>query len=382
MEKKITVSLCMIVKDEEKTLERCLNSVKSFVDEIIIVDTGSTDSTKYIANKFNSQIYDFKWINDFAVARNYSFSKATSDYIVWLDGDDFIDQENINRIKEMISNFDISYDYVSAEYILGRNIEGKINYSLRRNRFVRRLMCFKWIGHVHEYLEVYGKELEGSFSIEHGKVKVHTNRNLSIFREMEEKGENFSPRDIFYYSNELKDNGFYNEAIKGYRKFLETRQGWIEDVKSSYSKIIDCLKILNKREEIPNIAFESFKVDVPRADICCSLGEYYLENGVYNQAAFWYRTAMDCRHESGSLAMDYRDYYTSIPSLQLSICYYNLGNLNCSYFFNELAATFVPKSSMVEYNRSYFKDEFQKRNIEFPKIDNQIRVSDYVLYLE
>lgn len=64
MEKNITLSLCMIVKDEEKTLARCLNSVKSFIDEIIIVDTGSKDKTKEIAKSFNAQIYDFKWISD------------------------------------------------------------------------------------------------------------------------------------------------------------------------------------------------------------------------------------------------------------------------------------------------------------------------------
>lgn len=75
MEKNITLSLCMIVKDEEKTLARCLNSVKSFIDEIIIVDTGSKDKTKEIAKSFNAQIYDFKWISDFAAARNFSLAK-------------------------------------------------------------------------------------------------------------------------------------------------------------------------------------------------------------------------------------------------------------------------------------------------------------------
>ena len=94
MKKRVTLSLCMIVKDEERTLERCLNSVKSFINEIIIVDTGSKDKTKEIAKAFNAKIYDFKWINDFAAARNFSFRKATSDYILWLDGDDFINSED------------------------------------------------------------------------------------------------------------------------------------------------------------------------------------------------------------------------------------------------------------------------------------------------
>jgi len=381
MNKKISVSLCMIVKDEEKTLERCLNSVKSFIDEIIIVDTGSTDKTKEIAEKFNSKIYDFKWINDFATARNFSFSKATSEYIMWLDGDDFIDNDNINRIEKLLKNFDKSYDYVSAEYVLARNLSGEVSYSLRRNRLVRRSMNFKWIGHVHEYLEVYGKGFVGDFSTEHGKVKIHTDRNLQIFMDMEKKKVKFTVRDLLYYANELKDNGRYKEAIKNYRKFLESKQGWIEDIKTAYSKIIDCFKVTDQRDKIPNIIFESFKYDVPRGDICCALGEYYLEESQVKQSAFWYKVALDCIPEKGSIALDNKDYYTCIPSLQLCLCYFNMGNLNCSYFFNELAATFISGSEKVEYNRTYFREEYQRRNIDPPEIEYPMKISDYIKYI-
>ena len=78
MGKKASLSLCMIVKDEGKTLERCLNSVKSFINEIIIVDTGSKDNTVEIAKKFNAKIYKFKWIDDFSAARNFAFTSIPS----------------------------------------------------------------------------------------------------------------------------------------------------------------------------------------------------------------------------------------------------------------------------------------------------------------
>ena len=70
----ITISLCMIVKNEEKVLARCLDSIADLMDEIIIVDTGSSDNTKEIAKKYTDKIYDFAWIDDFSAARNYSFS--------------------------------------------------------------------------------------------------------------------------------------------------------------------------------------------------------------------------------------------------------------------------------------------------------------------
>ena len=381
MDKKISISLCMIVKDEEKTLERCLNSVKSFIDEIIIVDTGSIDKTKEIAERFKAKIYDFKWVNDFAAARNFSFSKATSEYIMWLDGDDFIDNDNINKIEVLLKNFDNSYDYVNAEYILGRNLSSEVSYSLRRNRIVRGSMNFKWIGHVHEYLEVYGKGLVGDFSIEHGKIKNYTDGNLKIFMDMEKKKVEFTARDLLYYANELKDNGRYKEAIKNYRKFLERKDVWIEDVKTAHVKIIDCFKATDERDKIPSVIFESFKYDSPRADICCALGEYYLEEGKVKQGAFWYKVALDCIPEKGSLAIQNKDYYTWIPSLQLCLCYFKMGNLNCSYFFNELAATFIQGGEKVEYNRTYFKEEYKRRNIEFPEIEYPIKTSDYVKYI-
>ncbi len=74
----ITISLCMIVRDEEDTIGRCLDAVEKIVDEIIIVDTGSIDRTKEIVAQYTSNIYDFPWINDFAAARNFSFSKSNA----------------------------------------------------------------------------------------------------------------------------------------------------------------------------------------------------------------------------------------------------------------------------------------------------------------
>ena len=81
----ITLSLCMIVKNEEETLARCLDSIKDAVDEIIIADTGSTDSTVKIAKRYTDKVYHFDWVYDFSAARNFSFSKASSDYCMWLD---------------------------------------------------------------------------------------------------------------------------------------------------------------------------------------------------------------------------------------------------------------------------------------------------------
>ena len=89
----------MIVKDEEKVIERCLNTVVDIVDEIIIVDTGSQDSTKEKVKRYKADIYDFTWKDDFAEARNFAFSKARMDYILWLDADDVLEKEDQEKLK-------------------------------------------------------------------------------------------------------------------------------------------------------------------------------------------------------------------------------------------------------------------------------------------
>ena len=99
-----SISLCMITKNEEKYLEQCLNSVKSIVDEIIIVDTGSTDKTKEIAKKFNANIFDFKWIDDFSAARNESIKHATKEWVLVLDADEVIEKKDLSKIKNTIEN--------------------------------------------------------------------------------------------------------------------------------------------------------------------------------------------------------------------------------------------------------------------------------------
>src|SRR3989344_5073579 len=99
-----TISLCMITKNEEQFLEQCLNSVQELVDEIIIVDTGSTDKTKEIAAKFTDKIFDFKWGDVFSKARNESLKQATKDWILVLDADEQLDQDGIREVKKSVLN--------------------------------------------------------------------------------------------------------------------------------------------------------------------------------------------------------------------------------------------------------------------------------------
>jgi glycosyltransferase involved in cell wall biosynthesis len=103
-QQKPRLSLCMIVKDEEKLLPSCLESVKSFVDEMIIVDTGSTDRTIEIAEQYGAKIWNIPWEDDFSKARNVGLEHAEGDWILHLDADEQIEQKDIQQLLSLLAN--------------------------------------------------------------------------------------------------------------------------------------------------------------------------------------------------------------------------------------------------------------------------------------
>lgn len=353
----ISLSLCMIVKDEETVLGRCLASIKDAVDEIIVVDTGCTDSSIAIAKAFGAEIHEFEWIDDFSKARNYAFSKATKDYILWLDCDDYITSkvlEDLIKLKETLST---DVDSVTMHYILSQDANGNTTNSLRRNRIVKRSNNFKWIGQIHEYLEVSGNIINPDLSVIHGKLHPATGRNLKIYRAMLDKGETLSTRDIFYYGNELFHNNYIDEAIVQYELFLGTKLGWVEDNKSACSNLADCFNSKNDTENEFKYIFESFKYDVPRADFCCRLGFKFLNEEKFNQAIFWYELATKLEKDSNNLGLTNHATSTWLPHLQLCVCYSRVGKLQLANYHNEEAGKYIPDNPKIIHNRNYLKDK-------------------------
>ena len=153
-----SISLCMIVRNEEKVLGRCLSCVRGFADEIIIVDTGSTDRTKEIAFSFTDKVYDFKWKDDFAAARNFAFSKGTGDYLFWLDADDVIRQEEWRKLMDLKRRLDMEWpDVVMMKYAVGYDGDGAPSFFFYRERLLRRGGKAVWKGRIHEAVEPFGK---------------------------------------------------------------------------------------------------------------------------------------------------------------------------------------------------------------------------------
>lgn len=353
------ISLCMIVKDEEDVICRCINCVKDIVDEIIVVDTGSKDSTIEKVRSFNAKVYYFDWIEDFSKARNYAFSKASKDYILWLDADDIIEFKDQEKLKLLKENLDENIDVVSMNYILSSDNSGNPLYSLRRNRLVKRSKDFKWIGFIHEYLDVRGNILDSDINIVHKKEKEYSNRNLKIYEKQISKGIKLSTRDIYYYANELYDNARYDDAIREYINFINTNEGWEEDIKGACSKLADCYRVKNDTENELRYIFKSFEYGIPRSDFCCRLGYKFLENNKIEEAIYWYKLALQGGPKKNSMNLINHDTYTYLPWIQLCVCYYKLGNINDSYYCNEMAGKYKPNDYLVKYNRKQLKEKMK-----------------------
>jgi glycosyltransferase involved in cell wall biosynthesis len=223
----ITLSLCMIVKNEESNLERCLSSVEGIFDEIIIVDTGSTDKTVEIAGRYTDKIYYFEWINDFSAARNYSFSQATMDYIMWLDADDVVTEENKQKLIRLKSEIDDNVTYVFLKYNYTYNEYGGVENVINRERIVKRAENFQWEGMIYENIQVSGSNyLMPNISIEHKHKSQSENdttmkRNIEILKETESLGKvgirELNLMVLFYYQT-----GEYQKCIDAFNKMLDT----------------------------------------------------------------------------------------------------------------------------------------------------------------
>jgi glycosyltransferase involved in cell wall biosynthesis len=236
-----TLSLCMIVKDEERFLERCLSSVKDFVDEIIIVDTGSKDNTIPIAKRYASSIYHFEWVDDFSAARNFSISKATKDWILVLDADEIISETDMQKLKELIQNKDISaYQLIQRNYsdsAKGIHFSGDYAPASGYKSYFPSLLIrlfrnkgYKFSNRVHELIEdsIKGSIINSGIVIHHMKDDSKERDMFYIMLGKKQIQDNpSSPKPYYELAEIYSSRKEYTKAIELFKKAID----WLGDTK-------------------------------------------------------------------------------------------------------------------------------------------------------
>lgn len=351
----ITISLCMIVKDEEDVLARCLDSVAGLVDEIIIADTGSTDATKTIAARYTESIYDFAWIDDFAAARNFALDHATMDYVLWLDADDVLLEEDRRAFAALKRELDPTVDLVMMPYHIAFDAAGRPTYSYYRERLFRRAGGFRWSDPVHECIVPAGHIQYADIAVTHRKVHpTAPGRNLRIYERLLAQGRPLTPRQQFYYARELYYNEQYEPAAEAFRAFLDGGQGWVENNISACEDLAACYDRLGRPAEALAALTRSFAYDAPRAEICCAIGRQFLNRENPAVAAFWYELARTRRPDGRDGGFHRPECADFLPSIQLCVCYDRLGDHVRAKACNDQALACRPGDPAAQHNQRYF----------------------------
>ncbi|MCC8023774.1 MAG: glycosyltransferase [Clostridium sp.] len=351
-----TISLCMIVKNEEEVLGRCLASVRDLVDEIIIVDTGSEDRTKEIASEFTDRIYSFQWEDDFSAARNYAFSKASKDFCMWLDADDVMEEKDRERFLALRRELTPETDIVMMRYNTAFDDDGKPSFWYYRERLIRNDQTHFWQGAVHEVITPRGRILYWDAAVSHRKLHGRDpDRNLNIYRKMLSQGAALSARENYYYARELYYHEMYEEALEIFGRFLELPEGWIENKIEACTMMAKCCYKIGKRSSALQALLKSLEYDVPRAEVCCDVGNHFIESGRYEIAVFWFETALKCKRDFKRGGFILPDCYDYIPAIQLCVCCDKLGRYEEAKRYNHKAGMIKPGSAAYLYNKAYFE---------------------------
>lgn len=325
------LSLAMIVKNEAEYLGACLKSVADYVDEIIIVDTGSTDDTKKIAAKFGAKIYDFEWIDDFAAARNFSFARATGDWVIWLDADDIV--EHGEKIREICDNTPPHIGAIYVNYDYEVDDDGTVKTRHWRERILRNDGSLTWKGRVHETpvetrrsAKARTEEINIVHTAKPDRWGASEERNIRILNaQLVDEAEQPDPRTIFYLANAYKANGNLLQAQELLEMYLKL-SGWDEERCVAWCALAEIHLAYERDPEAIECYLQAIKEreDMPMPYI--GLGEVYAYGGRNGKAINWLKMALAKPEPSTSMMINPLT-YTYRPLIVLAECYFNEGQL-------------------------------------------------------
>ncbi len=321
----VTISLCMIVKNEESCLGKCLDSLKGIVDEMIVVDTGSTDNTVQIAKERGASVYNFKWTGDFSEARNYSFSLAKCDYIYTADADEELDEENRQRFLKLKEDVDkLNVDIVQMFYCNQLAYRTVYNYDRElRPKLFRRIRKFVWEDPIHEQVALEPVVCDSDIEIKHNPRENHSARDLESFRRAIDKGRRLSRRLHGMYARELFLAGT-DEDFKQARAFfanaaLDNNRG-IDEIKEASCVLAHIAVLEDDAETLLKYSLKDATTEMS-SEMCYELGDYYFNKNDLDEAIVWYYNAA---YECTSI-LDIRK-GMELPRLAIAKCYRLLGN--------------------------------------------------------
>ena len=352
------ISQAMIVKNEEKNIERALSWGKGVVSEQIVVDTGSTDRTVELAKSMGAKVFSFPWRDDFSLARNFAIEKCKYPWIVMLDADEYFSKEDAGKLKNAIALVEPS-NHIHGISTLCANLnkDGEIGSLGSLVRIFRNRKDIRYKGAIHEHLELLDgkdfvvKDFGNALTVLHtgyidleNSEKRKTNRNLKIILKELEK----NPNDIamrIYLGKEYFLQEKWRESVEQYRLFVRQIPKEYESLKPfityGLSNYLSALAAFEQEEEdsgrdTTSIVSEERKVVelgrklIPEGgDYLFSYGKILYQKEKYEEAIPYLQEALKKLDEFGATAKSER------LLGEILNCYKMLGN--SFYFLGQLA---------------------------------------------
>jgi glycosyltransferase involved in cell wall biosynthesis len=288
----MTVSVALIVRDEERTLGRCLDSLAGAVDEFVVVDTGSLDATKQVARRYTDRVFDFEWRQDFAAARQFAFERATGEWIAWVDADDVV--VNAERIRPALAAADPSTSGFYWRYVYERDGWGNPLCELWRERCVRNDGEFRWEGRVHEVLTHRRPSVvlrDESVYVEHRRERAlipqKLRRNLSILEaEHREPGADSNPRHLFYLASEYASAGETEKALGCFYKYLRVAE-WDDERYQAQTRVAALYRSLRRYAQALDADLSALKICPHWPDAYFGLAQTYYHLNDWHRVVHW-----------------------------------------------------------------------------------------------
>ena len=267
----LKISACVIVKNEEANLPRWLAWAKALADEMVVVDTGSTDRTAELARKAGASVYSFEWRKDFSAAKNFALRKAKGDWIVFLDADEYFSEEDIPKVREHIQRLDKDRNvggFICPLFNIDADRGGVILFTSVQLRVFRRHPDIRYHGAVHEMLRFVGKQWR-TVQVEDvrvwhtgyssGAMRRKLERDIEILEEeRKRRGEIWS--DACYLADCCYGLERYEEAMRWARKAVDSGKTLVGLEKRPYDVLIGAMVSLRRPPaEISEVVREALK---------------------------------------------------------------------------------------------------------------------------
>ncbi len=335
--KDISLSQAMIVKNEEKNIEKALSWGKGIVSEQIVVDTGSTDRTVEIAEKMGAKVYHFQWIDDFSAAKNHAMDKCSGDWIAFLDADEYF-MDDAKKIPDVIRKAEEDGAAVIATQLLDLNDAGKIIGSMTQARLFKNHFGIRYKGRIHENLasdhpvKIYDATKELSIfhtgyseSSQKEKNKTDTYKKM-LEKEIEERPDN---ADTYGHLGDIyAGEQNYKKAEELYFHAMELMSDDVSEVSERRGTTLRNLLVIlggynYRTEELLKVYEVAIRIIPHDADFSCMVGDHFYRYQDFPEAAKYYSKALLMYQQFGAyLKSDYVDSHLMEIYVKLADSYF------------------------------------------------------------